>query len=204
MGETRLAARLKSWRRANGLKQGAVAAALGVSQAAVSRWESGVDLPSIALLHKITDMIAQGIHDDLAIDRMFIERLSSIEAIYDLDGVRIEATSAGMNSLWPDFSRLTHRRIENRMIGETRIVLDDQDLRRAIAQGEVALVSGISSRHTDFELDTAIKHRWVARIRHYGPRVLTTVVYEPCDPNEPIGIEDIFRLDQWAGRRGNW
>ena len=200
MGETKLAGRLRSWRRMHGLKQGALAEALGVSQAAVSRWESGVDFPSVALLHRITDMIAHGIHDDLAMDRMFIERLSSVEAIYDLDGVRIEATSAGLSRLWPDFARMPNRRIESRMIGESRIILDDQDVRQAIARGEVALVAGVSTRHTDLELDTAIKHRWIARIRHYGPRVLTTVVYEPCDPDVPLGIEDIFRLDQWSGR----
>ena len=154
----------------------------------------------MAVLRKITDLIANGIRDDLAIDRRFIERLSSIEAIFDLDGIRLEATSAGLKRLWPEFSLLSGQAIAHRMIGESRIVVDHSSLRTDIMRGDVAIVAGITTRHTDLELDTAAKHRWISRIRVHGSRAYTKMIYEPCDPDLPLGIEDVFHLDDVAAR----
>ncbi len=200
MTEIDLAEKLKTWRRVNGIKQNAVANAIGVSQAAVSRWENGVDLPSIEILQRLTDLIAHGIRDELAIDRRFIERLSSVEAIFDFDGVRLQAASAGLNRLWPGFSRLIGRSFEHRMIGESRVAIDDSDLRKSILRGDVAILVGVSTRHTNLELDTEMRHRWIARFRLDGHRVLATMVYEPCEPETPCGIEDIMRLDDITAR----
>jgi transcriptional regulator with XRE-family HTH domain len=198
MNDASFAFRIRRWRRANGIKQSALAATLNVSQAAVSRWENGVDCPSMAVLRKITDLIADGIRDELATERRFIERLSSAEAIFDLDGIRLEATSAGLKRLWPNFSRLVGYRIADRLIAESRIVLDDSSLRRDILRGDVTIVSGITTRHTDLELDQAAKHRWISRIRIDGARAYARLVYEPCDPDLPQGIEDVFRPDDVA------
>jgi transcriptional regulator with XRE-family HTH domain len=201
MTDLNIGNRLKQWRRSNGVKQDSVAAALGVSQAAVSRWENGLDVPSFSILLKITDLVARGVHDDVAVDRMFISRLNSVEAIFDLDGIRLEATSGGMSQLWPAFQHMTNRVFEPRMIGESRLVIDNPELRRAVLRGEVALVSGVTERHLDLPGDATVRHRWVARIRHYGNRVFSHMVYEPCDPATPLGIEDIFHLDDLIGRR---
>lgn len=195
-----LSSKLRRWRRSNGVKQSTLAEILSVSQAAVSRWENGVDHPTVGLLRKITDLISDGIHDELTIDRRFIQRLSSVEAIFDFDGIRLEATSAGLNRVWPDFARLIGQPVAHRMIGESRIVLDDSSLRKAIIGGDVAIVAGITTRHTDIELDSAAKHRWIARIRKHGARVFTTMVYEPCDPDAALGIEEIFHVDDVLAR----
>ncbi len=154
----------------------------------------------MAVLHKITDLIADGIRDELATERRFIERLSSAEAIFDLDGIRLEATSAGLKRLWPEFSRLVGLRIADRLIAETRIILDDTSLRRDILRGEVTIVSGITTRHTDIELDHVARHRWMSRICIDGPRAYARMVFEPCDPDLPDGIADIFRPDDVAAR----
>lgn len=200
MTDASLGDRIRRWRRAHGVKQSAFAATLNVSQAAVSRWENGVDCPSMAVLCKIKDLIACGIRDELQTERRFIERLSSAEAIFDLDGIRLEATSAGLRCLWPEFSRLVGSRIADRLIAETRIVLDDTNLRKDILRGDVTIVSGITTRHTDIDLDTAAKHRWISRIRIDGARAYTRMVFEPCDPALPQGIEDVFRPDDVAAR----
>lgn len=200
MSDASLGDRIRRWRRANGVKQTAFAATLNVSQAAVSRWENGIDCPSPAVLSKIKDLIARGNQDELLTERRFIERLSSAEAIFALDGISLEATSAGLRRLWPEFSRLIGSRIADRMIAETRIILDDTNLRKDILRGDVTILSGITTRHTDIELDTAAKHRWISRVRVDGARAYTRMVFEPCDPDLPQGIEDIFRPDDVAAR----
>lgn len=201
MAEVSIGSRLRQWRRANRINQQSVAAALGVTQAAISRWENAVDFPSLPAFLKITDLIARGIHDDLAVDRMFISRLNSIEAIFDLDGIRLEATSGGMNRLWPGFAGMVSQPFEAFMVGESRLVIDNADLRKSVFRGEVALISGVTERHLDIAADHPVRHRWVTRFRRYGDRMLTHMVYEPCDPSVPLGIEDILHLDDFLAKR---
>ncbi|MDQ0393669.1 transcriptional regulator with XRE-family HTH domain [Labrys monachus] len=177
-----------------------MAGALGVSQATVSRWECGLDIPSIEISHRITDLIATQIRDELAIKSRFIERLSSVQAIFDLDGICLEATSQGCAQAWPLFSRLAGRFLEPRMIGETRIAIDDADTRKGIIKGDIAMIVGVSTRHLDSEIDSAFKHRWISRFWFHGYRVLATLAYEPCDEATPVGIEEIFRLDDVCKR----
>lgn len=52
--------RLKRWRQNNNVKQEYLALQVGVSQATVSRWERGVDKPSLAMSKKVNEIIYQG------------------------------------------------------------------------------------------------------------------------------------------------
>lgn len=200
MNETGFGHKLRAWRKSNGIKQDAMAAALGVSQATVSRWESGRDSPSIALSRRITDLIATRARNELAIERCFVERLSSIQSIFEIDGIRFQAASAGFKRAWPRFSRLIGRSFEGRMIGESRIILDDAAFRRDVLAGEIAMVIGVSERHLALEGDPTLRHRWMARFWFHGHRVFTTLAYDPCDATTPTGVEEILRLEDIAGR----
>lgn len=200
MEDGRIGERIRLWRKSNGIKQDAMAAALGVSQATISRWEGGLDLPSIEISRRIADLIAKKIRDELAIESRFIEKLSSVQAIFDIDGIRLQASSLGCARAWPLFSRLAGRAFESRMIGESRIVIDDEETRRAVIKGDIAMIVGVSTRHLDLEVDTPFRHRWISRFWFHGHRVFCTMAYEPCDGATPIGIEQIFRVDD-IGRR---
>lgn len=198
MGEPGFGQKLKAWRRASGIKQAAIATTLGVSQAAVSRWESGLDLPPGSVVSRLQALIAQGVRDELMIERRFIERRASVEAIFDFDGIRLLAASGGMTQLWPQFSRLVGRAFEARMIGESRLAVDDQSLRKSVIRGEVAVIVGVSTRHLDLDVDSTIKHRWISRFRTDGQRILTSMVYEPCDQEISCGIQEVVRLDDFS------
>ena len=200
MTDVGIGTKLRIWRRSNGIKQDAMAAALGVTQATVSRWENGRDIPSIEISRRITDLIATQIRDELAIESRFVERLSSVQAIFDIDGIRLQAASSGCVRAWPLFSRLAGRAFESRMIGESRIILDDVETRNSVVKGDIAMIIGVSTRHLDLEGDSPFKHRWISRFRLHGHRVLATLVYEPCDPETPTGIEQILHLDDIARR----
>jgi len=200
MSEDGIGAQLRTWRRANGIKQNVIAAALGVSQATISRWENGLDVPSLPILRRVTDLIATQIRDELAIETRFVENLSSVQAVFDIDGIRLVAASLGCSHAWPQFSRLKGRAFEGRMIGESRIIIDDAQTRREVVKGDIAMIIGVSTRHLDLEGDSPFKHRWISRFRLHGHRVLATLVYEPCDPETPTGIEQILHLDDIARR----
>lgn len=198
MSEFSIGQRLKAWRRANGVKQDAMAAALGVSQATVSRWEAGRDLPSIDISRRIADLIATQARDELAIESCFVERLSSIQTIFEIDGIRFRAASAGCRRQWPRFSRLIGRSFEARVIGEARIILDDAEIRGGVLKGDIALIVGVSTRHLDLQADAPFRHRWIARFWFHGHRAFATLAYEGCDEDTPTGIEQVLWLDDIA------
>ena len=50
---TRLAQRIRDWRREKGLTQVKAAGKLGVSQASLSAWEVGVGVPSLTNVHRM-------------------------------------------------------------------------------------------------------------------------------------------------------
>jgi transcriptional regulator with XRE-family HTH domain len=200
MRDSDIGKKLRIWRRSNGIKQDVMAAALGVSQATVSRWEGGLDIPSIEISRRITDLIATRIRDELVIESRFVERLSSVQAIFDIDGIRLQAASSGCIRAWPLFSRLAGRAFESRMIGESRIILDDIETRSGVVKGDIAMIVGVSTQHLDLAGDVPFKHRWISRFWFHGHRVFTTLAYEPCDADTPVGIEQVLRLDD-IGKR---
>lgn len=57
----RLGERFATLRRCNGMTQGEIAARLGVSAQAVSKWERGIRCPDIALLDEIADLFGMSI-----------------------------------------------------------------------------------------------------------------------------------------------
>lgn len=187
--------RLRTWRRHNDLKQAALAQMLGVSQAAVARWERGLDMPSSERLARLRTLMAGNLRDELALERLFIGRQAAIRALFDVDGVRMVATSAGFRDLWPDFCAFIDQPMADRLVGEFQALLQDGDLGHHIRNGTLGLISGISDRHTDLQVDTAIRHRWHVCFRRHGARTLADVVYEACAPDLAPGITDIVHLD---------
>lgn len=154
--DTLFAQRLRAWRRLNGIKQLALADMLGVSQAAVSCWETGRETPSAELMKRIHDMISQQEVDEVLLERVFTERQPGIMALYDLDGVRFLAASRGYRALWPGMSLLTGMSMASHLINESGLLLANQALRRDVDSGQLALISGVSDRHTDIIVDTAV------------------------------------------------
>jgi len=177
------------------MKQAALASLLGVSQPTVARWERGLDLPSPKRMNQIRDIVAGTLRDDHALERLLIERQSSIRALLDLDGMRLSTVSAGYRRLWPEFSTMIGAPLADRVINETRSILDDEDLIGDIRKGSVGLISGVSERHLDIEMDAAIIHRWHICFRRYGTRMYADIVFEPCTPDEAPGVRDLIAFD---------
>ena len=189
--EIHFAQRLRSWRRLNGMKQAALADMLGVSQAAVSYWENGHDTPSAELMQRILDLIARTDCDEILLERVFTERQPGIMALYDLDGIRFMAASRGYRALWPGMALLQGRSLEGHLVNESGVLLANKALRRDVESGKLALVSGVSDRHTDIVVDSEVRHEWNIRIRRFGPKTLLSISYDPCPETVPVGITEV-------------
>lgn len=186
---------VRNWRKATGVKQESLAFMLGVSQSAVSSWETGRDIPSQRLVGRMIDIMSPCAADRLNLDRMTLEAQGSVRASFDLDGVKLVMASKGLTAAWPEFSRLTDVRLMERLVGEARHLLHDDDFVRSVRRGEVALISAVSDQHVKLQVDSPFRHRWMAVFRSYGPRMLIDMTYEPCDQTCPNGIETLVHYD---------
>jgi len=179
---------LRDWRKATGVKQEALAQMLGVSQAAVSHWENGRDIPHRRLMGRILDIMSGTADERLYVDRIALKSQTSVRASFDLDGVKLVMASAGLQQAWPQFAQLTNVRLIDHLVDEASEFLHDVDFVRSVRRGEVAIVSAVSDQHIDLDVDSRFLHRWIAVFRSYGPRVLIDMTYEPCGAHEQKGV----------------
>ena len=199
------AARLRDWRRAARMKQHALADVLGVTQSAVSRWESGLDAPGQATMSRLADIMAGVGRDDLAIERMALLGQSTVRAIFDVDGIRTVAISDGFLKLWPKFALLQGKSLADNLVGETAELVGNAEFMRRIRRNEIAFVTAVSDLHVEFRDDPHFRHRWHMVARHIGPKTYVEMLYEACDPTVPVGVERLVSMDevgQWAPRPG--
>jgi transcriptional regulator with XRE-family HTH domain len=186
--------RLRLWRKSNFIKQLALAEDLGVTQAAISRWENGLDIPSPTMSRRLADIMARTDRSVIPEGR-FIEKQSTVRAIFDIDGVRLMHSSQGFKSLWPNISEMTSFFFIDYLIGESSILIYDEEYNRNLRNGAIISVSGVSDRHVSLDLDSCVRHRWHICKRSMGARVLIEMAFEPCDHSVPTGIEPPFFLD---------
>ncbi len=196
VGHGAFGARLRTWRRLNGIKQAALAERMGVSQTTISIWENGHDLPSAERLGQLESLMAQTVSSELAVERLFIERQGGVRALFDVDGTRLLAVSEGYRALWPQTAALQGSFFVEYLVNEALQITTDPALAQAILSGELVLASGYSLRMTNLELDAMAPHRWHACFRRYGARIIVDVVSEVGTPPREPGIDDIVYLDE--------
>lgn len=190
--------RLRLWRRTNMVKQAALAHDLGVTQAAVSRWENGLDTPSARLMGKLEDLLTN--RDSLPlIERHFIERQAAVRGLFDIDGVRLLTSSHGLRQLWPDFAAMQDIALADYVVGELAALIHDAEYSRQIRKGEMLLVTGVTERHLDLDIDHAVRHRWHVCMRPIGTKILGDMVFEPCAAATPAGIESVLNAHDLTG-----
>lgn len=182
----------------NNMKQAGLASLLGVSQPTIARWERGLDMPSQERMVQIIDLVAGALRDEQALERLLIERQSSIRALIDMDGMKFRVLSKGYRQLWPQFSAMTDIALADHLINETRSILDDDDLMRRIKRGSVGLISGVSDRHFSLQVDDALRHHWHICFRRYGTSLYADVALEPGGEEASLGIIDVVEFDTFG------
>lgn len=187
---------LRQWRRGQMLKQDALARILGVTQAAVSRWENGLDDPSPRLRERLRGLMAANLRDELAVERLILSRQTSTRALFDVDGVRLVGLSKGAQATWPDYCRFTGRCMRDRAVGEVQQIIENASLMREIQHGEIALISGVSIENLRFRRTNKFKHRWTLAFRQVGQTMLADMNYEKAEAEDRLGVHEILRIDE--------
>lgn len=196
--ETDICRMLPAWRKASGIKQAVLAETLGVTQTVISNWETGKDKPGRRLMLRLIDAMSSTSCQRLNIDRLAIKTSSSVRAAFDLDGVRLVTTSEGLRKAWPSFAKLGTARLHDHLVDEASLFLHDVDFVKSARRGEVAVITAVSNRHVDLEMDTPFLHRWTAVFRAYGTAMHIDMTYEPCAPDAKKGVEQAVMFDDLA------
>ncbi len=116
---------LRAWRKSSGFKQISVAEKLGVTQAAVSRWENGLDVPSPAQHAKLRTLVGNSFRSQIDIECSVIERQVGVRTIVDLDGLRLQAASESFRALWPELMAFRGLPLADFLTGLTRDLYHD-------------------------------------------------------------------------------
>jgi hypothetical protein len=84
------------------------------------------------------------------------------------------------------------------LVDEASLFLHDDAFVRLVRQGEVAMISAVSDRHVQLNVDDRFRHRWTAVFRSYGPQTFVDMTYETCTANTDKGVESILYYDDLA------
>lgn len=195
MQATRIGSVIRDWRKASGVKQDSLAAMLGVTQSAVSSWETGRDEPCRRITGRLIDIMSPTGRDRLQLDNLALSTQGAVRASFDLDGAKLVMASRGLIAAWPDFAKMTNVRLVERLVDEASLMLHDDDFVRCVRRGEIALVAGVSDRHVDLDVDKRFKHTWVAVFRTYGRKMCIDMTYEGCEASMSKGVGSVTHYD---------
>lgn len=194
----KFAQQLKTWRKAHAIKQQHLADLIGVSQSAISHWESGRESPSPQAFAKLTDLIAGKSLELAPQEALIVGRQLGLKTLHELDGARLIAVSPSMRKIWPQSDAYLGNRLADYLINQLAELYFDDFLRASINKGDTALISGVTERDLSLPECLPLLCRWSYVFRRFGVRTYAELTMEVCDSPETIGVRDILRIDEVA------
>jgi len=186
---------IKRWRALNRIKQEALAAMLGVSHVAVSKWENGHSRPSRAMALQLQDVM-NGVHQGrLAAEIAFTAPQQQMKVLTRGRQMQFVGASRGFLSLFPEFRELRGMQMRSFMMNEALHYCEGSDLLKEAMGGDVMMLTGVSNRVLSLGSDVSedFRLRWHTIVRHIDGEVIHEVIFEPCGANTPTGFENVLR-----------
>jgi DNA-binding XRE family transcriptional regulator len=186
---------IKRWRTAQRIKQSALAELLGVSQATVSKWESGAWQPCAAMARRIKDTIYAPHEGRLIIELACLAPQQQMKVLTRGTGFQLAGVSAGFDAYWPEMRGLLGANTRDMLMGEAADYIETTDYIAQALAGEVFMLTGVSHRLLRFGAPQAkdARIRWHAIARHIDGEMIHEVIFEPATPNAATGIEYVLR-----------
>lgn len=191
-----ITAAIRRWRKVNGLKQGTLAAALGVSQAAVSRWENGIDIPSAEVAARIRTLIGKPLVSQIGLEQQIVSKMPGLRLLVDLDGLRLLATSPSYKQLWPEMAAAEGQMLADHLTGLMGELFHDQSLVQSVRRNDIAMIAAVTDRDLVGFGDNTFRHYLAATFRKVGARYYSEVAVEACEPDAELGLRHILRVDE--------
>jgi transcriptional regulator with XRE-family HTH domain len=186
---------IKRWRALHRIKQEALAAMLGVSHVAVSKWENGRSRPSKVMMLRLQDVMT-GVHQGrLAAEIAFTAPLQQMKVLTRGRDMQFVGVSNGFLNLFPEFNELRGMNMRSFMLNEALHYCEGSDLLKEAVLGEVMMLTGVSNRVLAVGSDVSedFRLRWHTIVRHIDGELIHEVIFEPCAANTATGFENVLR-----------
>lgn len=183
------------WRKANRIKQAALAEMLSVSQATISKWESGDSPVSKAALLRLNEVISDRHNGRLAMELACVAPQEQAKVLVRGRGFQLIGVSKGFLSLWPVMGDFVGQNTRDFLVNEAASYCEDHDYLREAEDGELLMITGVSNRMlcVGTEVNKQHRMRWHAIVRQINSELIHEVIYEPCAAETAVGFEKILR-----------
>lgn len=186
---------ISRWRKANRMKQNALAEMLSVSQSTISKWERGTTpIPKVARV-RLNEVMSSMHLGRLAAELACIQHQQQPKLLARGRDLQIIGVSNGFKSLWPRMTTFIGESTRDMLINEAESYREEHDYFREAEDGELLMVTAVSNRLISVggEVEAQRRVRWHAIIRHIDGELVHELVYEPCAAGAAVGIETILR-----------
>jgi transcriptional regulator with XRE-family HTH domain len=186
---------IKQWRSLNRIKQEALAAMLGVSHVAVSKWENGHSRPSRIMALRLQDVMS-GLHQGrLAAEIAFTAPQMQMKVLTRGRHMQLVGISSGFLSAYPEFDGFRGLEMRPFMMNEAEHYCERSDLLKEACRGDILMLSGISNRvvRVGSDVPAHFRLRWHTIVRHIDGEVIHEVIFEPCAADMATGFENVLR-----------
>jgi transcriptional regulator with XRE-family HTH domain len=186
---------IKRWRSLNRIKQEALAAMLGVSHVAVSKWENGHSRPSSSMVSRLQDVMTGAHQGRLAAEIAFTAPQMQMKVLTRGRDMQFVGVSKGFLNLFPEFNELRGMNMRSFMVNEALHYCEGSDLLKEAVRGEVMMLTGVSNRVLAVGSDVSedFRLRWHTIVRHIDGELIHEVIFEPCAANMATGFENVLR-----------
>lgn len=191
---------IKRWRALHRLKQSALADMLGVTQATVSKWESGLWQPTKTMALRLNEVIS-GVHEGkLSIELACIAPQLQVRSIVRGKNFQFMGASAGMKQLWPETCAMVGQSLRDHFVNEAATYCEQGGYLHEAVDGECLMVTAVSHRmlNTAEYVEPDHRLRWHAIVRRIDGELVHEVIYEPCAAGTPVGFERVLRRSDLA------
>jgi transcriptional regulator with XRE-family HTH domain len=189
---------IKLWRTLNRIKQEALAAMLGVSHVAVSKWENGHSRPSRLTALRLQDVMS-GMHQGrLAAEIALTRPQQQMKVLTRGSNIQLVGMSKGFLSAYPEFQELRGIDMRTLLMNEALHYCEGSELLKEAVSGDILMLTGVSNRMLALGSDVSddFRLRWHIIIRKIDGEIIHEVIFEPCAANTQTGIENILRKDE--------
>lgn len=186
---------IKRWRSLNRIKQEALAAMLGVSHVAVSKWENGHTQPSRLMALRLQDVMTGAHQGRLAAEIAFTAPQQQMKVLTRGRQMQFVCASKGFLSVFPELKELRGMHMRSFMMNEALHYCEGSDLLKEAVRGDVMMLTGVSNRVLSIGSDVGedFRLRWHTIVRHIDGEVIHEVIFEPCPAGTPTGFERVLR-----------
>lgn len=191
---------IRRWRSVNRVKQEALAAMVGVSKVAVSKWESGHTRPSKTVALRLAEVMS-GLHEGkLAIEIACTAPQQQRKVLIRGKKLQLVGISAGYREAWPEMTDFVGSDLRPYAMNEALFCCDDSGYLRDADRGEILMVTGVSNRLLDIggPVPPDQLFRWHAVARRIDGELIHEVLFEHCAPGTTTGIEKVLRQTEIA------